>query len=122
MPSDWLYSQSSGQLTDPTGQPLARCYSGTGLGRNNPAMESVKGIGPIPKGRYTISKAYNHMTLGRCVMNLDALPGAETFGRGDFRIHGNNQANDASHGCVVADKPYRQAVAVSLVRFLSVTG
>jgi hypothetical protein len=118
--TDWTYEQGTGLLKDPFGQPFVHGYSGTGLGRNNPAMESVKGVGPIPKGRYAISKAYNHMTLGPCVMNLDACPGTDTHGRGDFRIHGNNAEDDASHGCVIAGKPYRQTIALSLTRFLTV--
>jgi hypothetical protein len=117
----WTYQQGTGLLTDPFGQPFARGYSGTGLGRNNPAMESVKNVGPIPRGLYRIGKAYTHLHLGRVCMNLEPEPETDTHDRTDFRIHANNAStNDASHGCVVLDLPYRLTVSVSKDEFLRV--
>lgn len=87
-------------------------YSGTGAGRNNPEMENVQGVGPIPRGEYRIGSSYNDIHgLGPVVMHLDPLPGTNTFGRSLFRIHGDNSEHDASHGCVIL--PHDARVAVS---------
>lgn len=50
---------------------------------------------------------YHHPKLGPFTINLISI-GAPTFGRGDFRIHGNNQSNDASHGCLILDRETRE--------------
>jgi hypothetical protein len=34
-------------------------YSGLGHGKNNPNAETIRGAGPIPRGRYIIGKPYN---------------------------------------------------------------
>lgn len=109
----WTYSQSTGDLAL-NGDFETRGYSGTGEGRNNPDMQDVHDVGPIPQGRYQIGAPYDHPQLGPCVMNLDPLPGTNTFGRSAFRIHGNNAANDASHGCVI--------IIPTVRRFIPTTG
>jgi hypothetical protein len=94
-------------------------YSGTGDGRNNPAMENVENVGPIPTGEYRIGAVHNHTQLGPTVMNLDPI-GHNAQGRTAFRIHGDNIGNDASHGCVILNRDIRKRVAVSLDRILNV--
>ncbi len=54
----WIYHQYSGELTH-NGLLIDRGYSGKGVNRNNPAAESVKHSGPIPRGRYDI-RGYTH--------------------------------------------------------------
>lgn len=117
----WIYRQSTGLLTAPDGKPLATGYSGTGVGRNEPDMESVRNIGPIPCGRYVIGRARVSIDLGPVVMDLDPIPPTETYGRSLFRIHGNNAQNDASRGCIILDRPQRLAISVSRDRRLEVT-
>lgn len=95
-------------------------YSGHGLGRNNPDMEKDQGIGPIPRGDYTIGHWYDDQHLGPVVMHLDPKSGTDTFGRSLFRIHGNNAANDASHGCIILDHATRLIVAHSGITDLRV--
>lgn len=97
------------------------CYSGHGEGRNNPEMEEVHNVGPIPRGRYKIGPAYDDPHLGPCVMHLDPLPGTEVFGRSAFRIHGNNKENDASHGCVICPPVLRHIINASRDRVMQVT-
>lgn len=75
-------------------------YAGKRGGRNNPSCESLKGYGPLPRGRYWVGRAYHHPRLGRWTFPLAQVEG-ETFGRSAFRIHGDNQAHDASQGCIV---------------------
>ena len=111
---------STGKITQ-NGAEFGTGYSGHGEGRNNPSMANVPDIGPIPPGKYKIGPAYDDPHLGPCVMHLDPLPGTDTFGRSLFRIHGNNAANDASHGCVIAEPLIRGAINRSQDRVLVVT-
>lgn len=116
----WTYKQSSGELCwnnvfEGTG------YSGTGDGRNNPAMENVQNVGPIPRGGYNIGKAYDDIGgLGPCVMHLDPLPGNNACERSAFRIHGDNANHDASHGCIILGPVIRHLIAGSRDRTLQV--
>jgi hypothetical protein len=117
----WSYKQSDGALTL-DGILQDEGYSGSGDGRNNPAMQDVVGVGPIPQGQYIIGDAYDDIGgLGPCVMHLDPYPATNTFGRSLFRIHGNNAANDASHGCVILGPATRHLIAASDDRTLVVT-
>lgn len=108
----WEYDQSSGELRH-DGAFEGTGYSGTGDGRNNGALQHVQMIGPIPVGRYKIGQARDSDRLGPCVMNLDPLPGTETFGRSLFRIHGDNARHDASHGCIILGPSIRRLIARS---------
>lgn len=118
----WTYSQSKGLLThdnffEGTG------YSGNGEGLNNPAMEAVHGVGPIPRGLWTIGVAYNDPHLGPCVMHLDPVPPNDAHGRSLFRIHGDNTSADhtASDGCIILGPVLRHAIRDSGDTSLTVT-
>lgn len=115
----WTYRQSDGQLTH-DGAFQGYGYSGTGDGRNNPDMQSVPNVGPIPKGTYIIGLWYDDPHLGPCVMHLDPIPDTNTFGRTAFRIHGDNKAHDASHGCIILGPDLRHLIAKSEDRELMV--
>lgn len=108
----WTYSQSTGELLH-EGKFEGTGYSGTGIGRNRPEAEKMVATGPIPKGAYTIGPAYEHPHLGSCVMNLEPEPNTDTFGRSLFRVHGDNQRHDASHGCIVIGPSLRHLIADS---------
>ncbi len=108
----WTYHQKSGDLLH-DGVFEGTGYSGTGIGRNNPGAQIVPNTGPIPQGEYTIGPAHDHPVLGPCVMNLDPKEGTETFGRGEFRIHGDNMRHDASHGCIILGPTIRYLIAES---------
>lgn len=118
----WTYSQSTGELRFQD-RVVARGYSGQGHtlaeGRNNPDMQTVTAKGPIPRGRWSIGRAYQHTNLGPVCMNLDPV-GHDACGRSLFRIHGNNRADDASHGCIILDRPTRTLIATSADRTLEV--
>lgn len=94
---------------------IARCYSGAGTtynqGRNNPYMCHVPNVGPIPPGTYSIGLPYDDDHLGPCVMHLEPYPETDTFNRSLFRMHGNNVANNASHGCIINGPSGRHVVA-----------
>jgi len=116
----WTYSQSTGHLLDATGALLCLAYSGTGDGRNNPAMENVPDVGPIPQGTYTIGPEHLSPHTGPVSMCLTPLAGTDTLGRSEFLIHGDNAEHDASHGCVIVDHDSRLKIAASEDRELKV--
>lgn len=116
----WTYAVASGALAR-DGEPCGAGYSGFGEGRNNIEKVKVPMVGPIPPGRYRIGPAYRHPRLGPVTMNLDPLSGTEMFGRSLFRIHGDNAAHDASHGCIILSRALRDAIAAGPDRLLDVT-
>jgi len=87
-------------------------YSGFGVGKNNPAMEGVQGVGPIPRGRYHIGPSYDDPHLGPIVMHLDPV-GHDALGRTLFRIHGDNSTGTASHGCIILNRALRDEISHS---------
>jgi len=115
----WTYFQKTGELADEGGEIVATGYSGHGEGRNNPAMEGVKDVGPIPAGSYAIGSVRDTETHGPVVMPLAHLAG-DTFGREGFLIHGDNTRHDASQGCIILPRTVRQAIAESADRMLKV--
>ncbi len=116
----YLYHQKTGDILNGASF-VGTGYSGHGEGRNNPAMEAVPRVGPIPKGRYRIGPPYQHPHLGPCVMNLDPMDGTDTHGRDLFRIHGNNAQNDASLGCIILGPAIRRQIADSGIHVIEVT-
>lgn len=116
----WKYSQTTGKLFDNNAKLRGTGYSGTGHGRNNHLMQEVRGIGPIPIGVYQIGEAHTHGHLGPKVMALTPLLGTETFDRSEFFMHGNNPINDASHGCIILDRPIRELIDASNDRMIEV--
>lgn len=85
----WTYFQATGELVTADGE-VDTGYSGHGSGRNNPGMQSVHNVGPIPRGTYSIGPVRDEEELGPCVMPLTLITG-EAFGRDGFWIRGNNQ-------------------------------
>ena len=79
-------------------------------GINNPALEHVENVGPIPKGRYTVGPhIYNH-PRGLADPVLPLIPDAETLANFPkdrkpytFLIHGESPGGgrDASEGCII---------------------
>lgn len=119
----WTLRTSDRSLIAPNGAVMERVYSGRGHtlaeGRNNWAMESLRGIGPIPRGRYSIGPAHRSANVGPVAMFLTPI-GHNAFGRTAFMIHGNNAADNASKGCVITTRPTREKIAVSSDRILEV--
>lgn len=123
----WTYKQSSGELRH-NGVLVSRGYSGKGRGVNNPGLQGVAGIGPIPVGRWKITERYDSKNVGPYTLRLeavDAKPGDdrhEGTGRGAFRMHGDNVRGDrsASKGCIIMPRPVRVQVWTSGDRDLEV--
>lgn len=118
-----IYSQTTGELRrfEP-GQLLAlggafigKCYSGKGPGKNNPAMQDVRAVGPIPRGFWRIGAAYDSKNTGPFTIplyKLDERPGDDVdalTGRSAFRVHGDSSVRpgQASEGCIVTGRVER---------------
>lgn len=99
----WRYEQKTGNIFFGNTW-LGTCYSGAGEGKNNPAMQNIHNVGPIPCGMYTIGKAYGSTKTGPLTIELTPDASNEMFGRSEFRIHGDNKAMNgtASEGCIIA--------------------
>lgn len=123
----WTYEVVSGRLYSDDGELIAKGYAGGNKGQvpeavNNPEYQSRHEIGPLPSGAYTIDAPYDHPQLGPYVMNLVPAPENEMFGRGDFRIHGDNSKGDhsASEGCIILPRDVRNRIWLSGDRSLDV--
>jgi hypothetical protein len=115
----WKYQQSTGQLTH-NGQLAGVGYSGYGDDKNQPNDESIKDLGPIPCGLYSIGvpecappePAGPH---GPFVLPLTPDQGNAMFGRAGFLIHGDSieAPGFASRGCMIFGRLVREAIAAS---------
>ena len=121
-----IWSQSKGTLTDQDGNLLGNGYSGKGkpgekdAGRNDPGREGEENVGPIPRGNWVIAEVYTSEYKGLQPPVIRLKPDDATRARvkgmdrgpDSFLIHGNNDKNDASEGCVILDKPTREMLAL----------
>jgi hypothetical protein len=100
----WNYEQSTGVLSH-DGNEVAEGYSGKGEGKNNPDMQAVHNVGPIPRGVYSIGRPVNDDIVGLYALPLTPFPDVEMFGRSAFYMHGENPATPgaSSDGCIVME-------------------
>lgn len=105
----WTYEQRTGKLYGPDGHYVATGYAGgdKGLhpeGINNPDLQNVHNIGPLPCGFYTREEPIDpHPHLGKYAIPLTPDKDNEMFGRSGFFMHGDNVTNPghASDGCII---------------------
>lgn len=119
----FVYVQKTGSLYRPNRKLLAVGYSGHGQGLNNPAWQDHVGVGPIPCGRYTIGAVRDPPDhLGPVAMPLEPHSDNNMHGRSAFWIHGDNASlnHSASDGCLILARGFRQQIADSYVRDLTV--
>jgi Protein of unknown function (DUF2778) len=108
----WTYVQKTGELQQ-DGKHVADGYSGAGAGKNNPALENVRDVGPIPQGEWTIAgPPVDTQQHGPYVLTLKPAADTQTFGRSGFLLHGDSKESPgcASHGCVIMPRPVREQV------------
>ena len=105
----WVLVQRTGNLYSPSGEVVTVAYSGHSEGKNNPELESVPNVGPIPRGLWAMSAPRSTLTHGPFVIPLTPLPGTDTHGRSGFMCHGDSVSTpgSASLGCLILPKPYR---------------
>lgn len=110
----WTYEQITGRLFH-NNELVGTGYSGHDPHKNDPDAQYVKGIGPIPVGKYFIGPMHDSPNVGPDMMSLDAMAGTDTHGRGDFKMHGDSikTPGTASHGCIIMAHPIRLQVAKS---------
>jgi hypothetical protein len=117
----WIYSQSSGQLYDPEGQPIGPPgYSGQPPHTNDPTSEGIVNKGVTPCGRYKISAMIlNTAAHGPFVLVLmpDDATRARIIALGrdpdSFRMHGERiepPPGYASDGCIIEEHAVRVEV------------
>lgn len=122
----WKYSQLSGAKFDPEGKLIAHGYAGGNCGknpegRNNPNLDCVRQVGPLPRGMYTFGEPIDHPHLGK--MAIPLIPDAtnEMHGRSAFYEHGDNKTGTASEGCIIMPLWVRKLVIASSDKRLLVT-
>ena len=118
----WTYAQNTGELQQ-DGKHVSTGYSGASEGKNNPAMDNVLNIGPIPRGDWTIAgPPVDSKDHGPYVLKLNPAPSTETYGRTGFLMHGDSKEHPggASHGCVILPRAVREDVWQSGDRDLEV--
>jgi hypothetical protein len=111
VPAGWVWDQSEGRLYR-NNKSIAVGYSGKGLGRNNPAMESIKATGPLPAGQWFIGKPRRSAATGPHAMDLRPN-GHDAHGRSAFQIHGDNATGTASSGCIILPRAIREMISNS---------
>ena len=118
-----VYEQSTGDFAiivdadAPTypdeGRVLYQCrgYAGRDNGRNNPALDHVRNVGPIPAGTYRVFSV-KHWRFRDPVFALEPHITTIMHGRSGFLIHGDSAKNpgNASHGCIILERNHRDAV------------
>ena len=123
----WRYEQKTGRLLsiaseEATAERVAIGYAGAGEGKNNPEMQDVQNVGPLPVGKYTIGEPSDTKTHGPYVLHLTPDPENEMFGRSGFLIHGDSvvQPGTASEGCMIFSRTVRERIWGSGDRALEV--
>jgi hypothetical protein len=108
----WTYQQSTAKLQSPTKVITTFGWAGQGAGKNNPAMQNVHNVGPLPVGTYTISEPHDSPRTGPYTMNLIPDPSNNMLGRADFRIHGASKTNPelSSEGCMIQPRVIRENI------------
>ena len=115
-PQGWVYSQSTGELTH-DGQHIATGYSGSGIGRNNPQMQTTHDVGPVPQGSYSTGNQFHSSVTGPGAIRLTPNPGTQTYGRRDLEIHGDSISHpgQGSTGCIILPPEVRRQLPNSTI-------
>ena len=123
----WTYEQLTGKLLDPSGALVATGYAGGNEGKNpegvnNPYLQTVACVGPLPAGTYTMGTPVPQSHLGPFAIPLIPAAGNEMYKRGHFYMHGDrtNATRCASEGCIIMPRAVRDLVWASSDRKLNV--
>lgn len=103
----WTFESTTGLVFDLNNNPVAVGYAGHGDGVNNPLLQNVKDVGPLPEGLYSMGPLQDHGELGKDVIQLIPHDENEMYGRSGFFIHGDEilHPNEhlASDGCMIVN-------------------
>lgn len=101
----WIFNQDNGSVVNDNPKITSHFtgYAGHGEGKNNPEMQDVRDVGPIPCGMFSIMPPHDSTKTGSYSMVLVPDVDDHLFGRGDFRIHGDSlqHPGEASDGCLI---------------------
>ena len=100
----WYFSQRTGIIKH-NDEEITQGYAGNGLGKNNPDMQNVHNVGPLPRGLYRIQKPIQQdIKVGHYAIPLAPSMDNQMFGRSAFMWHGDSMAHpgEASEGCIVS--------------------
>ncbi len=109
----WIWIQKTGEMFH-DGVLWCTGYAGRYTGKNNPDMQDVHDIGPLPCGDYTMQDPRTSARLGPLTIDLEQDPKNQMFGRFSFRWHGERiepPIGLASDGCIVTDHEPRARAA-----------
>ena len=106
----WTFKQSNGIFSG-NGKTFIG-WAGHGQGKNSPDAQEEKGIGPLPRGKYTMDRIEDSPHTGPFTIVLSPDTSNEMFGRSDFRIHGSaiEHPELSSDGCIILLRLYRELV------------
>ena len=124
----WRWDQSAGELSR-DGAFVSKGYSGNGRGKNNPALQGVPGVGPVPSGLWKLTGVYDSASVGPFTIRMQAADATaddrhDETGRSAFRIHGDSvrAPGTASRGCIILPRAVRERIWRSGDRSLEVVG
>lgn len=97
-------------------------YAGRGDHKNHPESQCRRNQGPLPRGMYRVGVPTEHPRLGPLAFPLYPYERNDMCERSGFFIHGDSRKNpgNASHGCIILNRPCRDAIAEYKVRYLEV--
>ena len=107
----WTYEQATGRMLHDD-VLVGVGYSGALECKNDPDMQDVHNVGPIPQGTYTIHAPVDTVTHGPFVLRLEPDANNEMFGRAGFLIHGDSVVHPgtASEGCIILQRAVRESI------------
>jgi hypothetical protein len=111
----WTFKQTTGELFR-DGVHVGTGYSGHDRGKNNPDLQHVPRVGPIPVGLWNLTNVGNTKTHGPCVIRLTPRPETDTHGRDGFLMHGDSMLapGTASLGCIIQSLEVRKLVVARM--------
>jgi len=118
------FNRAEGRWYGPDGAVLGSAWAGNDAsptfnpkkvhGKNNPAMDHLKNIGPLPAGDWIVGPWHTHPTLGPICAYLVPAEGTDAKGRSGFAIHGPDRDpatyGQESRGCIATPRPTRLRV------------
>jgi RHS repeat-associated protein len=106
----YIFDVRAGRFYGIDGTVSSRAYAGRHEGLNNPDMQAVHDMGPLPTGTYTLGANKNRHKAADC-FRLTPSPGTDTMDRGGFWIHRGNfrqPPGNSSKGCICLPDEIRQ--------------
>lgn len=119
----WTWAITEAKLFNPQGEVAGEGYAGNGDCLNRADRTNVKDRGPLPCGDYKILDPVDDPHVGKYALYLVPDPSNTMYGRGLFRIHGDNAGKaplSSSSGCVIINKIVRLRIGMSADRVLRV--